>query len=106
MPKIIYPFINYPYLDENVPALRRLVDSAHRAHKRLKLYYTTRELTKNLPEFWAFNSLERRDHLSRAGERLYDHHQSERTGRVAEEEPQGELHPRLAELDQGRAFPG
>jgi hypothetical protein len=53
----VYPFINYPYLDENVPALRRLVDSAHRANKRLKLYYTTRELTKNLPEFWAFNSL-------------------------------------------------
>jgi len=53
----LYPFINYPYLDENVPALRLLADSAHRAHKRLKLYYTTRELTKNLPEFWAFNSL-------------------------------------------------
>ncbi|HSQ74554.1 MAG TPA: glycoside hydrolase domain-containing protein [Bacteroidota bacterium] len=53
----IYPFINYPYLDENVPALRRLVDSAHHAQKRLKLYYTTRELTKNLPEFWAFRSL-------------------------------------------------
>ncbi len=54
----LYPFINYPYLDENVPALRRLVDSAHRAGKRLKLYYTTRELTKNLPEFWAFRSLD------------------------------------------------
>ena len=53
----VYPFINYPYLDENIPALRALVDSAHRAHKRLKLYYTTRELTKNLPEFWAFRSL-------------------------------------------------
>jgi hypothetical protein len=53
----LYPFINYPYLDENVPALRRLVDSAHHAGKRLKLYYTTRELTKNLPEFWAFRSL-------------------------------------------------
>ncbi len=53
----IYPFINYPYLDENIPALRTLVDSAHRAHKRLKLYYTTRELTKNLPEFWALRSL-------------------------------------------------
>ena len=53
----VYPFINYPYLDENVPALRALVDSAHRARKRLKLYYTTRELTKNLPEFWAFRSL-------------------------------------------------
>ena len=53
----IYPFINYPYFDENVAALRRLVDSAHRGQKRLKLYYTTRELTKNLPEFWAFRSL-------------------------------------------------
>jgi len=53
----LYPFINYPYLDENVPALRQLVDSAHHAGKRLKLYYTTRELTKNLPEFWAFRSL-------------------------------------------------
>jgi hypothetical protein len=53
----IYPFINYPYFDENVPALRQLVDSAHSAQKRLKLYYTTRELTKNLPEFWAFRSL-------------------------------------------------
>jgi hypothetical protein len=53
----IYPFINYPYLDENVARLRRLVDSAHHSGKRLKLYYTTRELTKNLPEFWAFRSL-------------------------------------------------
>ncbi|RPH36076.1 hypothetical protein EHM92_05120 [bacterium] len=53
----VYPFINYPYLDENVTRLRQLVDSAHHMHKRLKLYYTTRELTKNLPEFWAFRSL-------------------------------------------------
>jgi hypothetical protein len=53
----VYPFINYPYLDENVGLLRRLVDSAHHLNKRLKLYYTTRELTKNLPEFWAFRSL-------------------------------------------------
>ncbi len=53
----LYPFINYPYLDENVPLLRQLVDSAHQMHKRLKVYYTTRELTKNLPEFWAFRSL-------------------------------------------------
>jgi len=53
----IYPFINYPYLDENVPALRQIVDNAHRHDKRLKVYYTTRELTKNLPEFWALFSL-------------------------------------------------
>ncbi|MFH0992481.1 MAG: glycoside hydrolase domain-containing protein [bacterium] len=53
----IYPFINYPYLDENVAALRNLANDAHAQSKRLKLYYTTREITKNLPEFWAFFSL-------------------------------------------------
>lgn len=54
----VYPFINYPYLDENVAALRALADDAHAHNKRVKLYYTTRELTKNLPEFWALFSLD------------------------------------------------
>ncbi|CAG5072715.1 hypothetical protein DYBT9623_04276 [Dyadobacter sp. CECT 9623] len=53
----IYPFINYPYLDENTAELKTLVDKAHNQKKRLKLYYTTRELTKNIPEFQAFYSL-------------------------------------------------
>ncbi len=53
----IYPFINYPYLDANIPELTKLVSDAHKENLRLKMYYTTRELTKNLPEFWAFNSL-------------------------------------------------
>lgn len=53
----IYPFINYPYLDANVVELTQLVADAHRENLRMKFYYTTRELTKNLPEFWAFNSL-------------------------------------------------
>ncbi len=53
----IYPFINYPYLDANVPELKQLVSNAHKENIRLKLYYTTREFTKNLPEFQAFNSL-------------------------------------------------
>lgn len=53
----IYPFINYPYLDDNVDALTKLVADAHKENMRMKFYYTTRELTKNLPEFWAFNSL-------------------------------------------------
>ncbi|MDD8026895.1 MAG: DUF6067 family protein [Acidobacteriota bacterium] len=53
----IYPFINYPYLDQSVADLTRLADAAHESGRRLKLYYTTRELTKNLPEFWAFFSL-------------------------------------------------
>ena len=53
----IYPFINYPYLDANVGALIQLVNDAHKENFRMKVYYTTREITKNLPEFWAFNSL-------------------------------------------------
>ncbi|MCL2118475.1 MAG: DUF6067 family protein [Planctomycetaceae bacterium] len=53
----VYPFINYPHLDENTEELRQLADLAHEENIRLKLYFTTRELTKNLPEFWAFYSL-------------------------------------------------
>lgn len=53
----IYPFINYPYLDANIKELRQLADQVHSQNIRLKVYYTTREFTKNLPEFWALNSL-------------------------------------------------
>jgi hypothetical protein len=53
----INPFINYPYLDRNVPFLKEFVDSAHARNLRVKLYYTTRELTVNVPEFWALRSL-------------------------------------------------
>ena len=53
----IYPFINYPYLDANVPELKQLVANAHKENLRMKFYYTTREITKNLPEFWAMRSL-------------------------------------------------
>jgi len=54
----IYPFINYPYLDDNRAELKQLVEDAHAQDLRLKLYYTTRELTLKTPEFWAFNSLD------------------------------------------------
>ncbi len=53
----LYPFINYPYLDENIAGLKQLVNDTHDAGMRMKFYYTTRELTKNLPEFGAFYSL-------------------------------------------------
>lgn len=53
----IYPYINYPYLDENVPELKNLFAQAHQAGMRMKIYYTTREFTKNQPEFMAFYSL-------------------------------------------------
>lgn len=59
----IYPFINYPYSDVNVAPLKSFIDEAHQDHKRVKVYYTTRELTINLPELWPF--------LSMNGEEIY-----------------------------------
>ena len=53
-----YPFINYPHLDEGIDTLKMAIKEAHAHGQRLKVYYTTRELTKNIPEFWAFNSLQ------------------------------------------------
>ena len=55
--KDIYPYINYPYADVNVKDLKGFIDKAHKDDKRVKVYYTTRELTTNLPELWAFESL-------------------------------------------------
>lgn len=53
----IYPFINYPYSDVNVDVLKNFIGKVHEDHKEAKVYYTTRELTVNLPEFWPFVSL-------------------------------------------------
>lgn len=53
-----YPFINYPYQDTEVKELDKMIRYAHDCDMRVKFYYTTRELTKNFPEFWAFNSLQ------------------------------------------------
>ena len=76
----IYPFINYPYLDENTEELKALVKDAHEHDHRLKLYYTTRELTKNLPEFWAFNSLDGELIFPGPGNETHTHHQQKRSG--------------------------
>jgi hypothetical protein len=53
----IYPFINYPYLDAYYNQLSELVSGAHKENMRMKFYYTTREITINIPEFWALYSL-------------------------------------------------
>src|SRR6185437_7663676 len=53
----IYPFINYPYSNVNVDVLKNFIEKVHQDHKEAKVYYTTRELTVNLPEFWPFVSL-------------------------------------------------
>ena len=52
------PYINYPYNDDGGPLLRNAAKSAHDAGILLKVYYTTRELTQNLPEFFALKSLD------------------------------------------------
>lgn len=54
--KSVNPFINYPFNDFSVPDLKELVKSAHERDVRVKLYYTTRELTWQLPEIWALKS--------------------------------------------------
>jgi len=53
----MYPFINYPMMDENKEEQIEAVADAHREGLRMKFYYTTRELTTSLPELWAFYSL-------------------------------------------------
>ena len=52
------PYINYPYSDDSFPAFRELVRRAHAQGVRLRVYYTTREITQNMPELFplhAFN---------------------------------------------------
>jgi hypothetical protein len=51
------PFINYPYSDASLGVLRDYIARAHAESLRVKIYYTTRELTQNLPEFFALYSL-------------------------------------------------
>lgn len=51
------PFINYPYSAEAFDDLKKLVENAHAKNLSLKVYYTTRELTQNLPELDALYSL-------------------------------------------------
>ncbi len=52
------PFINYPYNDLSIGALKAQVKAAHAAGAKLKVYYTTREVTQNMPEFFALLSLD------------------------------------------------
>jgi len=56
--KDIYPFIDYPFHEENVPDLKAFIDSSHVNGLQTKIYYTTRELTVNAPEIWAMRALD------------------------------------------------
>ena len=49
------PFINYPFLA--VDKLRAFCRTNQAAGRKVKIYYTVRELTSHLPELWALRSL-------------------------------------------------
>ncbi len=49
------PHINYPFLSAN--ALAEAASQAHAAGRKLKIYYTVRELSNHAPELWALRSL-------------------------------------------------
>jgi hypothetical protein len=51
------PTINYPYFDLSLPLLKQSVGNNHASGVKVKIYYTTREITCNLPELFAFWSL-------------------------------------------------
>ncbi len=82
--------------------LKQLVTDAHEHGIRLKLYYTTRELTKNLPEFWAFNSLNGELIYPGPGNESRTIINTERSGRMAEKQPAGKLYSRLVSIPSKR----
>lgn len=53
----IYPYINYPMVDEVVPDMKAFIAKAHANDLKVRLYYTCRELTVKTPEFWMLRSL-------------------------------------------------
>lgn len=50
------PFINYPFLEAG--RLADFVESCHQNGLRAKLYYTVKEMTVHMTEFWAMKSLD------------------------------------------------
>ncbi|MCF3107362.1 DUF6067 family protein [Niabella sp. CC-SYL272] len=51
----INPYINYPFITTDT--IRAVADAWHKKGMKMKLYYTTRELTNQVPELWALRSL-------------------------------------------------
>jgi len=56
--RLCNPYINYPYNDDSFANLQKFVAHAHADAMRACVYYTTRELTQNLPEFFALKSMD------------------------------------------------
>ncbi len=55
--RLANPFINYPYSDLSIGSLKQQIKEAHDNGIKYKVYYTTRELTQNIPEFFALYSM-------------------------------------------------
>lgn len=51
----LHPFINYPFVEKET--MKSFIEKAHQADKKVKLYYTLRELTNHIDELWPFYSL-------------------------------------------------
>lgn len=51
----INPYINYPFLTTDI--VKEFTNKWHEKGCKVKLYYTIRELTNNVPEIWALRSL-------------------------------------------------
>ena len=51
------PYINYPYSDDSFPAFCDLVKRAHAKGTKVRVYYTTREITQNMPELFPLHSM-------------------------------------------------
>ena len=56
--RALNPFINYPYNEFSFSGLIDCVRRAHAHNLMMKVYYTTREITNNMRELFAFNSLD------------------------------------------------
>ncbi len=51
------PYINYPYSPDSFADFSAFVAKAHAKGVRARVYYTTREITQNMPEFIALHAL-------------------------------------------------
>jgi hypothetical protein len=54
---VLNPFINYPFEPESVVPLTSMTEALHKAGGKMKLYYTTRELSDHAQEIWFLRAL-------------------------------------------------
>ena len=63
--QLLNPFINYPFTVHD--SLIMHIEEQHKANRKVKLYYTVRELTTHCPEVYALKSLKNQIFTSGAG---------------------------------------